>query len=94
VNIEEELRKAFQAGQNHGAVVYGEAEPVSGETPLDEDAYIKKAMYGLSLQRIVELVDGKQEPTVDDIVRLGKEAMKRNHPEMYAELVEAGEIDG
>jgi len=94
VNIETELRKAFQAGQQFGAVVYGEAQTLNDDRPLDEDGYVRKALTELSLTRIIELVEGKQDPSTDELVQLGKEAMKRNHPEMYAELVANGEIDG
>jgi hypothetical protein len=95
VNIEEELRKAFQAGQAHGAVAYGQAQTLNEDMPPNEDEYVRKALYELSLNRVIGLVEGKppSEPGLDEIVQLGKEAMKRNHPELYNELVESGEID-
>lgn len=71
MNIEEELRKAFQAGTRFGAVVYGTADTIDGERPLDEDLYVGKALRELAHQRVVEMIEGKAETVIDDVA--GKE---------------------
>ncbi len=70
MNIEQELRKAFQAGQSFERVTSGNATPLSSAgIPPGEDQYVRKALYDLSLERIVGLVEGqvveKIEPTED-----------------------------